>query len=72
MIDRSIRALGTRIVKLDIKGFSRKNDKFMDILEDDIPWADVRQALDDINFHGWAAAEVGAGDQERLKKIDRC
>jgi hexulose-6-phosphate isomerase len=64
-----IRTLGTRIVKLDIKGFSRKNDKFMDILEDDIPWADVRQALDDINFHGWAAAEVGGGDQERLKKI---
>lgn len=64
-----IRTLGTRIVKLDIKGFSRKEDKFADILEDDIPWADVRQALDDINFHGWVAAEVGGGDVERLTKI---
>lgn len=64
-----IRTLGTRIVKLDIKGFSRKEDKFADILEDDIPWADVRQALDDINFHGWVAAEVGGGNVERLTKI---
>ena len=64
-----IRTLGTRIVKLDIKGFSRKADKFADILEDDIKWAEVRQALDDINFHGWVAAEVGGGDAERLAKI---
>ena len=64
-----IRELGTRIVKLDIKGFSRKEDKFADILEDDIPWAEVRQALDDIHFHGWVAAEVGGGNAERLAKI---
>jgi hexulose-6-phosphate isomerase len=64
-----IRTLRTRIVKLDIKGFSRKKDAFADILEDDIDWADVRQALDDINFHGWVAAEVGGGDAERLAKI---
>ncbi len=64
-----IRALGKRIVKLDIKGFSRKEDKWADITEDDLPWADVRRALDDIHFHGWVAAEVGGGDEERLKKI---
>ncbi len=64
-----IRQLDKRIVKLDIKGFSRKDNKFADILEDDIPWADVRKALDDINFHGWVAAEVGGGNAERLAKI---
>lgn len=64
-----IRTLGTRIVKLDIKGYSRKVNNWAEMLEDDIPWADVRQALDDINFHGWVAAEVGGGDQERLAKI---
>ena len=64
-----IRALGTRIVKLDIKGFSRMKSAFVDILEDDIDWADVRKALDDINFHGWVAAEVSGGDQERLQTI---
>ncbi len=64
-----IRQLGRRIVKLDIKGFSRSEDGFADILEDDLPWAEVRQALDDIRFEGWVAAEVKAGDAERLKKI---
>ncbi len=64
-----IRTLGTRIVKLDIKGYSRTKNNWAEMLEDDIPWADVRQALDDINFHGWVAAEVGGGDQERLTKI---
>ncbi len=64
-----IRALGTRIVKLDIKGYSRAKNDWAEMLEDDLPWADVRQALDDINFHGWVAAEVPGGDQQRLTKI---
>ncbi len=64
-----IRALGTRIVKLDIKGFSRAQDKPADITEDDIHWAEVRQALDDISFEGWVAAEVGGGDLQRLRLV---
>lgn len=64
-----IRSLGRRIVKLDAKGFSRKMDKFTNIGEGDLDWADVRRALLEINFVGWCAAEVGGGDQERLKEI---
>lgn len=64
-----IRQLGRRVVKLDIKGFSRAKNGFSDITEDDLPWADVRTALDEIRFDGWVAAEVGGGDQERLTKI---
>ncbi|MBX3420639.1 MAG: sugar phosphate isomerase/epimerase [Pirellulaceae bacterium] len=66
-----IRTLGRRVVKLDIKGFSRAKNNWADITEDDIPWADVRQALDDIGFHGWVAAEVGGGDQQRLATVAR-
>jgi L-ribulose-5-phosphate 3-epimerase len=64
-----IRQLGSRIVKLDIKGFSRSADDWADITEDDLPWADVRTALDEIGFHGWVAAEVGGGDLDRLTKV---
>ncbi len=64
-----IRALGRRIVKFDIKGFSRATDSWKDITEDDIPWADVRQAIDDIGFYGWIAAEVGGGGPDRLATI---
>ncbi len=64
-----IRDLGTRIVKLDIKGFSRAEDKFTEIAACDIPWKSVRQSLRDIGFHGWCAAEVKGGDQQELTRI---
>ena len=64
-----IRTLGKRIIKFDIKGVHRANDKWADITEDDLPWADVRKAIDDIGFHGWIAAEVGGGNEQRLKIV---
>jgi len=64
-----IRQLGRRVVKLDIKGFSRANDQFTKITEGDIDWLDVRRALLEINYYGWAAAEVGGGDLNRLREI---
>ena len=64
-----IRALGRRVVKLDIKGFSRKTDKFTPIGEGDIDWADIRKALREINFYGWCAAEVNGGGPAELKNI---
>jgi len=64
-----IRQLGKRIIKLDVKGFSREESKFKKIGEGDIDFADVRKALIEINFHGWCAAEVGGGDLTRLKEI---
>ena len=64
-----IRQLGKRIVKLDIKGFSREADKFTDIGEGDIDFADVRKALIEIDFCGWCAAEVKGGNLDRLKAI---
>jgi hexulose-6-phosphate isomerase len=66
-----IRALGRRCVKLDIKGFSRAKNKFVEIggEDDDLPWAEVRAALAEIGFTGWATAEVGGGDVKRLATV---
>lgn len=66
-----IRAFGRRCVKLDVKGFSRAKDKFVDITspDDDLPWDKVRAALADIGFTGWATAEVGGGDVKRLTTV---
>lgn len=63
-----IRQFGRRAVKLDIKGFSRAKDKFVDITspDDDLPWDKVREALSEVGFTGWATAEVGGGDVKRL------
>ena len=64
-----IRALGKRVVKLDLKGYNRAQQKWANIGKGDIDWADVRKALVEINYYGWAAAEVGGGDLNRLKEI---
>ncbi len=63
-----LKAFGRRAVKLDIKGFSRAKNKFVDITseEDDLPWGEVQKGLDEIGFTGWTTAEVGGGDLERL------
>lgn len=66
-----IRQLGHRVLKLDVKGFSRAQNKFTPIGEGDIDYADVRKALIEINFHGWLAAEVASGDLDYLKGVAR-
>ncbi len=65
-----IRTLGRRIVKLDIKDWSTE-DGFCKIGEGDVDWDAVRVALKEIEFTGWAAAEVPGGDRDRLADISR-
>ena len=76
--------LGKRIVKLDIKEFStqKMNDEGLwkgfdvEIGEGTIDWGAVRRELALLDFQGWATAEVGGGDKNRLADIaarmDRC
>ncbi len=63
-----IRTLGSRIVKLDVKDWGKKNG-FSKIGAGDVDWAEVRRALHDIRFTGWATAEVRGGDRERIREI---
>ncbi|HNS18862.1 MAG TPA: sugar phosphate isomerase/epimerase family protein [Sedimentisphaerales bacterium] len=66
-----IRAFGRRCVKMDAKGYSRAKNNWTELTgpDDDLPWADVRKALDEINFTGWTTAEVGGGDLKRLTTV---
>ncbi len=66
-----IRSFGHRCVKLDIKGRSRAAGTMVDIThaQDDVPWDQVRRALADIGFAGWASAEVEGGGLERLTLV---
>ncbi len=72
-----IRTLGKRITRLDIKEFSRrKRDEeglwkgfAVEIGEGDCDWPAVMAALGDIGYEGWATAEVGGGDAERIRDI---
>jgi len=66
-----LNAFGRRAVKLDVKGFSRAKNKFVDITsdDDDLPWGEVQKGLEEIGFSGWTTAEVGGGGLERLTTI---
>jgi hexulose-6-phosphate isomerase len=66
-----LRAFGRRAVKLDVKGFSRAQNKFVDITSeaDDVPWKEVQAGLAEIGFAGWTTAEVGGGGLERLTTV---
>ena len=63
-----IRVLGAHIVKLDVKDWGQKNG-FCKIGDGDVNWKDVRTALKEIGFTGWATAEVKGGGKERLSDI---
>jgi L-ribulose-5-phosphate 3-epimerase len=63
-----IRTLGRRIVKLDVKDWGIQAG-WAKIGEGDVDWSAVRQALLDIGYSGWAAAEVAGGGRERLHEI---
>jgi hexulose-6-phosphate isomerase len=72
-----VRILGKRILKLDIKEYSRKKAddegtwKGFDVElgEGDCNWPAVCGALRDIHYSGWATAEVPGGDANRLADI---
>lgn len=65
-----IRTLGPRIVKLDVKDWGESNG-FCKIGDGDVNWPAVREALREINFSGWATAEVGGGQRDRLAEISQ-
>jgi len=75
--DQWIRILGDRIIKVDIKDYSRKKqtdegiwEGFRVLIGDgDADWASVNQALGEIGYSGWGSAEVRGGDRERLAEI---
>jgi hexulose-6-phosphate isomerase len=72
-----IRTLGKRILKLDIKEYSRKiaDDEGTrkgfqaELLEGDCDWPAVMTALRDIGYEGWGSAEVRGGGPDRLREI---
>jgi L-ribulose-5-phosphate 3-epimerase len=70
-----VRVLGPRIVKIDVKGYSKKNGLKIKIGDGDINWPAVCDALAEVNYCGWASAEVPGGDRKWLadvsKRMDR-
>ncbi|CAN5853860.1 sugar phosphate isomerase/epimerase [soil metagenome] len=79
-----VRILGDRIVKLDVKEYSRDREANeglrtafnVPLGEGSIDWPAVVAALQEIDYRGYATAEVRGGDADYLKnlaqRMDRC
>ena len=63
-----IRALGKRMLKFDLKGYS-KTKEWVGIGEGDEDWPEILKALDEVGYHGWATAEVGGGGRDVLADV---
>ena len=64
-----IRVLGSRIRKLDVKDRIKGSRDRVLIGDGEADWPEVRKALREIGYRGWAAAEVRGGDRERLAEV---
>lgn len=61
--------LGPRIKKLDIKDFGKGKGFGAKLLEGDVDWPKVMANLREIDYQGWATAEISGGGRERLTEI---
>jgi len=72
-----IEALGNRIIKIDVKEYSREKQRNegvwkgfqVELMEGDCNWPIVNAALSKVGYSGWGSAEVPGGDRKRLAKI---
>jgi hexulose-6-phosphate isomerase len=72
-----IATLGKRILKIDVKEFSRKKRDDLGLWkgfdcplgEGDTDWPAVVKALDAIGYQGWFTAEMSAGDEKHLSDL---
>jgi hexulose-6-phosphate isomerase len=77
--DQWVKILGHRILKVDVKEYSRKKQTDEGIWEGfkvklgdgDSDWSKVNAALKKIGYSGWGSAEVPGGDRDRLKEISQ-
>ncbi len=66
-----IRALGPLVMKLDVKDHDHTAEKNCDLFRGDVDWPEVRAAIAEIGYAGWATAEVRGGDLAQLTAVDR-
>jgi L-ribulose-5-phosphate 3-epimerase len=70
-----IRTLGKRMLKMDFKGYSKEKKPdgsdvgWVPIGQGSEDWPEVLKACAEVGYNTWATAEVGGGDESRLKDI---
>lgn len=66
-----IRELGKRILKVHVKEYAKPKRFNYKLGEGEVDWPAVHQALMDVGYEGWIAAEVELGDLATMKDVVR-
>lgn len=66
-----LRTVGRRIVRIHLKDFKRQGYQWTNLLDGDVNWPQVRQALDEIGYEGYMTTELGGGDEAYLTDLAR-
>ncbi|MGH9454190.1 MAG: sugar phosphate isomerase/epimerase family protein [Terriglobia bacterium] len=66
-----IRELDKRFVKMHLKDFNRKSNQFVNLGDGSIEWPEVRKALAEVGYNGYATTELDGGDEAYLKDVSQ-
>ena len=64
-----IRTLGKRIKRVHLKDFRRGPRQFVNLLEGDVNWPEVRRAFLEVGYHGFMTCELPGGDEAYLRDV---
>lgn len=64
-----IRTLGKRIRKVHLKDFKKGPREWVNLLEGDVNWPEVRKSLNEVGYEGYLTAELGGGDEAYLRDL---
>lgn len=64
-----LRTVGSRIVRIHLKDFKRQGYAWTNLLDGDVNWPQVRQALDEIGYEGYMTTELRGGNDAYLTDL---
>lgn len=66
-----ILTLGPRIKRVHLKDFKVQTNRFVPLMEGDVSWKEVMEALVKVDYRGWLSPEYGydSNDPEQIKKL---
>ena len=64
-----IRTLGPRIKKVHLKDFRKGPREWVNLLEGDVNWPEIKTALGEVGYKGYLTAELSGGDEAYLRDL---
>ena len=65
-----IRTLGHRIKKVHVKDFKRGPRQWVNLMEGDVNWPEVRKSLLEVGYDGYLTTELPGGDETYLRDLN--